>query len=233
MAVSTRSSSQNRAGRVQGSGNQQVHTKRPLLRGWLHAGAVPFIIPAGIHLIDKAPTDRIKYACLVYLVCAALQFTVSGIYNIPTWDPETRLALRKLDHASIYLVIAATYTPFCVIASGTYPPSMLLLLFMWTIAIVGFATALVKKDGFKSKAISSISYMTIGWCGSPAVLNGVFLSSVLRYNLLAGLSFSIGGIIYALHWPNPVRGILEYHEVFHLCTIIATAMFYKAILEAL
>ena len=234
MVVSRLSSSQNRSLEAQRDGKEPTDSKRrPILRGWLHAIAVPYVIHVGIDIIHKAPTNPIKHACLAYVVFVALQFTVSAIYNVPTWDPETRLALRKLDHAWIYFVIAATYTPFCIIASEIYPLSLLLLLFMWTIAIIGFASSLLKKGGFKSKAISSASYILIGWCGTPALITGVFSKSVYNYLLLGGLSYSIGGIMYALHWPNPVRRVLEYHEMFHLCTIVANSMMCEAILQAL
>lgn len=234
MGVTTRSSSRNRAAKVQRVGIQQVDTKRrPLLRGWLHASSIPLMIPSVIYLMQNAPTYPIKCACLTYIVFLGLQLTVSGTYNIPTWDPETRLMLRKLDHAVIYLLIAATYTPFCVIGSETYPQAWLLLQFIWIVSLIGFAMSLIKKDGFKSKAVSSAIYILIGWCGTPAFIYGIFSNSVLHYLLLGGLSYSIGGIMYALHWPNPVKGILEYHEMLHLATITANVMMYKAILQAM
>ena len=231
--MKTQSSSRNGAVEEQRQKEETGKKQRPLLRGWLHAISIPFLIHSGIDLIHRAPTKPIQYACMAYVVSATLQFSVSALYNAPTWDPETRAALRKVDHACIYFLIAATYTPFCVVASETYPSSLVLLAFMWTVAIFGFARCFLKKDAFKSKAVSSTTYILLGWCGSLAVVFGVFPSSVYRYLLFGGLWYSMGGIMYALHWPNPIRGIMEYHEVFHLCTIIANSMMYEAVLQAL
>lgn len=235
MTVRTRSSSQNRSAKEEQKVQKAEDDKkrRPILRGWFHAIAAPFLIPAGVELIKKAPTDPVKYACLAYAISVALQFTVSAIYNVPTWDPDTRLALRKVDHACIYFVIAATYTPFCAIAFEKYPSSLVLLFFMWTVATIGFASCFIKKGAFKSKIVSSASYILLGWCGTPALMANVFPHVVYRYILFGGLWYSVGGIMYALHWPNPIQGVLEYHEMFHLSTIIANSMMYEAVLQAL
>lgn len=234
MAVRTRSSSQKRTTEVEKHTGDQTPTKRkPMLRGWFHGIIIPIFIYYAINLIQKSASNPAKYACFTYAAAVVLQATVSAIYNIPNWRPEMRLLLRKYDHAVIYILIAATYSPFCVVASEVYPRSTLVLWLMWILASFGMASCFIKKGAFKSKIVSSLSYILIGWCGAPPLAHGVFERIVYRYLLLGGISYSVGGMMYALHWPNPIRGILEYHEAFHLCTIVANLMMYKAILHLL
>src|SRR5664280_1545754 len=92
-----------------------VETVKPELRGWLHAGTFPLAVAAGTVLVVLAPAGRVRVACAVFAVTAALLFGVSGLYHRGHWSPRAHRLLQRLDHANIFLIIAGTYTPFTVL----------------------------------------------------------------------------------------------------------------------
>src|SRR4051812_31665788 len=88
---------------------------KPRLRGWLHAVSVPLILAAGVVLIVLSPTTSARVGSSVFVGSALLLFTVSAAYHRGRWAPRTRALLRKFDHASIFLLIAGSYTPFTLL----------------------------------------------------------------------------------------------------------------------
>ncbi len=88
---------------------------KPKLRGWLHAGMAPLATVGGIVLMTLAPDRGSRIAAAIYLVASLLLFGTSAIYHRFTWGPRGEAILRRMDHANIYLFIAATYTPIAVL----------------------------------------------------------------------------------------------------------------------
>ena len=93
-----------------------VAAVKPRLRGWLHAAAAPLALAAGIVLVSLAPTSTGVVGGAVFLAASVLLFGTSGIYHRGTpWGGRAEAVLRRLDHANIYIFIAATYTPLALI----------------------------------------------------------------------------------------------------------------------
>ncbi len=88
---------------------------KPRLRGWLHAGSVPFVIAAGVVLIVLSPSTGTKVGAGVFSGSALLLFGVSAIYHRGTWQPAVWSLLRRLDHSNIFILIAGTYTAFAML----------------------------------------------------------------------------------------------------------------------
>src|SRR5512141_378568 len=88
---------------------------KPRLRGWLHLGTAPVTLAAGIVLIALSPTATTRWGSIVYVVSAVMLFTTSAIYHRGHWSPRVGAVLRRADHANIFLLIAGTYTPFCLL----------------------------------------------------------------------------------------------------------------------
>ena len=109
---------------------------KPKVRGWLHAGATPFVLAAGIVLICLAPTTGTRIASAVYAVTGVLLFGVSAVYHRGNWSPKVKTILKRLDHTNIMLVIAGSYTP---LAWSLLPPekAKVLLWFIWCGAVAG------------------------------------------------------------------------------------------------
>jgi hemolysin III len=132
---------------------------KPRLRGRLHEVAFIVAIPAGLVLLFIAPGPVGKIACAIYWVALLSQFGVSATYHIGKWGERAHSWLRRLDHSAIFLLIAGTYTPFCLLAlDGT--ASRVLLAVVWLGAIAGIITKLWRAD---LNVLSGILYLGLGW----------------------------------------------------------------------
>jgi hemolysin III len=135
---------------------------KPRLRGWLHAGMAPLVLAAGIVLISLAATSAGVIGGAVFLTASVLLFGTSGVYHRGTWGMRGDAILRRMDHANIYVFIAATYTPLALIlldgASG-----VLLLTLIWSAALGGL---LFRLFGYRLRAGSTPRF-TSSWAGPP------------------------------------------------------------------
>ncbi|MDQ3424333.1 MAG: hemolysin III family protein, partial [Actinomycetota bacterium] len=91
---------------------ERVDQIKPRLRGWLHAGAFPLALAAGIVLVALSPTREARIGSAIFAVSALLLFGSSALFHRGRWSPRVHAVLRRLDHATIFLLIAGTYTPF-------------------------------------------------------------------------------------------------------------------------
>ena len=87
---------------------------KPSWRGWIHAATFPIAIVAGIVLITLAEGSAAKWACAVFMVTSMLLFGNSALYHRFDWKPKTKVVLKRIDHANIFLLIAGTYTPLAI-----------------------------------------------------------------------------------------------------------------------
>ncbi|MCZ2403231.1 hemolysin III family protein [Paenarthrobacter sp. Z7-10] len=109
---------------------------KPTWRGWIHLGATPAALAAGIVLICIAPSALAKVTSAVYAFTGVLLFGTSALYHRGNWSPRGKAVLKRLDHSNIMLVIAGTYTPLSALL---LPPAKatLLLWVIWVGAVLG------------------------------------------------------------------------------------------------
>src|SRR5690554_4319882 len=88
---------------------------KPLLRGWLHLGAAPLALIAGMVLVVAAPELPGRISTAIFTLTAVMLFGTSAVYHRGNWSAGTNAVLRRLDHANIFLIIAGTYTPLIVL----------------------------------------------------------------------------------------------------------------------
>ena len=192
---------------------------KPTWRGWIHAGTFPVAIAAGIVLITLADGAVAKWACAVFMATSVLLFGNSALYHRFDWGPRTKAVLKRIDHANIMLLIAGTYTPIAVLA---LPPQkgILLLTLVWTGALLGilFRVFWINAPRWLYVAL----YLLLGWA---AVM---YLVDLLEANvammvlvIIGGLLHTGGAVCYALKKPNPWPGRFGFHEIFHVCTVLA------------
>ncbi|MFV9507491.1 MAG: PAQR family membrane homeostasis protein TrhA [Oscillochloridaceae bacterium umkhey_bin13] len=199
-----------------------VTSPKPLLRGWLHAvGAVAALITTIILLVETAGDLPRFLSLLVFGLSMNLLYVVSAIYHLGTWPERQRIVLRTLDHANIFIFIAGAYTPIAVILfSGT--PRITLLVVIWSLALVGAAASFVTLR--LPRWVLTLLYIGMGWIALfliPQLYQSISLQPVLLL-ITGGLLYSLGGLIYALRWPNPLPQIFGFHELFHLLVIAGT-----------
>ena len=166
-------------------------------------------------------------AAAVYVASLLLLFGTSAVYH-RSRGPRVRPVMRRLDHAMIYLLIAGTYTPVCLVA---LPPNwgIPLLVVVATGAAVGMVLKLV---AFRSAGrYASALYLLLGWVVFPAgpVLVRVVSPVQLALLFLGGLAYTIGWPVLLFRRPDPWPSIFGYHEVWHAFTIIAAVFHFAAV----
>jgi hemolysin III len=192
---------------------------KPTWRGWIHAGTFPVALIAGVVLILAAQGAPAKWAAAVFMATSLLLFGNSALYHRIDWAPKTKAVLKRIDHANILLLIAGTYTPIATLA---LPPDKgaLLLTLVWAGALLGILFRIFWIDAPRWLYVAL--YLLLGWA---AVMYLVDLFRVdptmMILVIVGGLLYTGGAIVYALKKPNPWPGHFGFHEIFHVCTVLA------------
>jgi hemolysin III len=200
---------------------------KPLLRGWLHLGAAPIALIAGMALIVFAPTLPGRVSAAIFTLTAVLLFGTSAVYHRGNWSPKTRDILRRLDHANIFLIIAGTYTPLCVLLLED-PTRTLVLTIVWTGAILGVIFRVVFLNA--PRWIYVPLYIALGWVAVGFI--GPFYeaggAAVVLLVAAGGLCYTVGAVFYGFKWPGKNAKYFGYHELFHALTVVAFACHFIA-----
>jgi hemolysin III len=192
-----------------------IYKLREPMNGFTHFIGVIFSIAALILLIDVSNDSAHLFSLTIFGLGLILLYTTSTLYHWLNLSDRGVQKLRKADHIMIFINIAATYTPVCVLAlRGT--AGRVLLVAVWTVALIGIILKLFWMNA--PRWLSTIIYLAMGWL---AVIVIVPLFNVLQFGALiwlfaGGLFFTVGAIVYARKKPNPFPGILGFHEIFHL-----------------
>ncbi|WP_235969536.1 PAQR family membrane homeostasis protein TrhA [Anaeromyxobacter diazotrophicus] len=204
--------------------------EKPLLRGVSHEIAAFAAAAGALALVRAAPTPRAALAAAVYGVTLTALFAVSALYHRPTWRPPARAFMRRLDHSAIFLLIAGTYTPFCLLLGGSR--GLWLLVAVWAGAALGVVQAVFWLHA--PKALLAALCVGLGWIIFPLLPElraAVGLGGVLLL-LAGGLAYTAGAAVYALRRPDPAPRVFGYHEVFHALVVIAAVCHYVVVAGA-
>jgi len=194
----------------------------------LHAGITPLAAVAGIILVCLADTAAGRTGGAVFLAASLLLFGTSGLYHRRTWGPRGEAVLRRLDHANIYVFIAATYTPLALqLLTGR--SQVVLLVLIWTAALAGLLFRLLWLSA--PRWLYTALYLAMGWAAVGWLPTFYKAGGPGAFALIVagGLLYTGGAVVYALKRPDPSPRWLGFHEIFHACTIAAFASHYVAI----
>lgn len=203
---------------------------KPRLRGWLHFWAFVVSIATGPTLVAIAAFEGTKatVGTAIYAFTVSLLFGTSALYHRRTWAAHGRSVMKRLDHSMIFVFIAGTYTPFALLALPR-GLSTIVLAVVWGGAIAGIA---VKQAWIGAPRWASVPpYLALGWVAIfilPPLLREAGVASLVLI-LVGGAFYSAGALVYGLKRPNPRPETFGYHEVFHLCTILAAVCHYVAV----
>ncbi|HUP99375.1 MAG TPA: hemolysin III family protein, partial [Aeromicrobium sp.] len=200
----------------------------PLLRGWLHLVAFVVSVPAGILVIAAATSTRARVGAIIYAVAVTTLFAVSSTYHRRVWTPDGRRRMRRLDHGTIFVMIAGCYTPLCLLAM-TGPASGGLLVAAWVGAAIGLGLAVT---GLAEKPVFGLAcYISLGWIFVLALPQLSHQISLVDVVLLAcgGLVYTGGAVVLGTNRPNPFPGVFGYHEVWHTLVVVACVCHYIVI----
>ena len=201
---------------------------RPRLRGWLHLGAAPFALAAAIVLVCLSRGGAEIASSSIYATSAVLLFSVSAIYHRGRWSPRVLGALKRFDHANIFLIIAGTYTPFAVLLLEGGARTALLAI-VWTGAALGIGFRVFWVGAPRWLYVPA--YLALGWVAVAYLPQFTNSGGIAVLVLLAtgGLLYTAGGIVYGTKRPNPSPTWFGFHEVFHSLTVLAFVLQYIAI----
>ncbi len=202
--------------------------ERPRLRGVFHQYAFFVAVVAGAVLVVLADSLRERVAMWVYAAALAAMFGVSALYHRVTWrSPQVRKWMRRLDHSTILLLIAGTYTPFAVLTfDGARADAILVV--VWCGAAAGLLLNLLWVDA--PTWLTAIVFISLGWVGVAALPELVDVGIAPAVLVFAGGGlYTLGALAYALKRPNPRPAVFGYHEIFHLLVIAAAATHFVAI----
>ncbi len=201
---------------------------KPRLRGVSHEYAFFISIATGAALIAAASGGRARLAASVYAIAVTGLLGTSALYHRVTWRPRARRWMRRLDHSMIFVLIAGTYTPICLLAlHGSL--ARIVLIVVWAGALGGVVFKLLWIDA--PKWLFALVYLALGWVSAaifgelPAAVGWLGVAGLAG----GGLLYTLGAVIYASERPNPWPRTFGYHEVFHAFVLTAAALHYAVI----
>lgn len=215
-----------------------MHTSsvvRPRLRGELHRATVPLTLAAGVALIALSPTDHTRLGSAVFIGSALALFAVSAAYHRGSWSPRRRAALRRLDHANIFLLIAGSCTAYCLLLLRGQERAVLLTI-IWTGACLGVIFRICWMNA--PRWLHTPPFLVLGGAGllfTPGFVDGASRLDAgigaLTLVLLAvgGALYTVGGAVYGFQRPNPWPAWFGFHEVFHSLTVLGFASHFAGI----
>ncbi|MEY8316161.1 hemolysin III family protein [Oscillospiraceae bacterium 50-58] len=157
----------------------------------------------------------------VYGLSMICLYTASTLYHCLNVSVPGRLALRKYDHCSIYLLIAGSYTPLCLTVlreTGGIP----LVIAVWTLAAAGTVLTITKLA--IPRWLTSAIYLFMGWLAIFAIvpIYRALPPAGFFWLLTGGLLYTVGGVLYAVKWPGRDNPRFGCHEIFHLFILLGS-----------
>ncbi len=193
------------------------------------AGAIVALIGQIVLLVMGWPGVEKIIATLIYGLSLIGLFSASAVYHLVNAGPKVTAALRKLDHAAIYLLIAGSYTPFCLLAfEGFFRWGMLAI--VWTFALVGIIVKLFYMGA--PRWVSAAIYLLMGWLCLLAA--GEMFTALptfsLAWMIAGGVIYTLGAVVYAAKLFDFAPGKFGFHEVWHIFVLLGATAHFIAVL---
>jgi hemolysin III len=201
---------------------------KPRLRGVSHQWGFVVSLAAGAALIALAPRGRATTAAAIYAAAVSALLGTSTLYHRVDWRPAARRWVRRLDRSMIYVLIAASYTPFALLALHGALATVVLAV-VWSGAGGGVALQLAWPE--HPKWVAVVVSIALGWV---VVITLTQLPQTIGWwaigaLALSGVLYTAGAVIYARERPNPRPGVFGYHELFHALVLAAAAIHYAVV----
>jgi len=191
------------------------------VRGFLHGGAAVASVLGTIALVVRVSSWQARVSVIVFGLGLVALYSTSSLYHSIPWRTLWKIRMQKLDHAMIFVLISATYTPIAWIALDD-PIRIITLAVAWSIAVAGIAQKMITSRRRESLSIALM--VTLGWISVPLmypIAQKVGWSPVV---LLAagGVLYTIGMVCLVTNWPRLWPRVFSYHEVFHVFVVAAS-----------
>lgn len=191
---------------------------RDPVSGLTHAAGL-FLSVAGLVLLvtyaalDEKPWHIVSFS--IFGMSLILLYTASSLYHLLPVGERTIAILRRIDHIMIYILIAGTYTPVCLVALRG-PWGWSLFGTVWGLALGGIVLKLFWMSA--PRWFSTVIYLGMGWLVVIALapLIDVMPPGGVIWLSVGGMFYTVGAVIYAVKKPNIIPGVFGFHELWHL-----------------
>lgn len=195
--------------------------KQENFNAWSHFLGIFLALVLFVFTIHKFTSNQISLLYTVGLLIFAISmlavYLISGIYHYLNKDNYYKKVFRVLDHCTIYLLIAGTYTPICFVMASVNTMGLILVISEWIGAIIGIFLNLFFFEKKPAMVISFILYVAMGWL---VLFTGGFIylaAKPFAFILGGGITYTIGSILYALGHKN-----MNLHCIFHVFVLVST-----------
>jgi len=202
--------------------------KKPFLRGTFHQAMFFIAIGACAPLIVKSNNSSEYIATSIYSCAVMMMFGFSALYHKFNWNKVKKRQFRKLDHIGIFLMIAGTFTPFCLLVLP-WSSGFILLILIWVIALFGIFQVLFIPD--LNRMVRASIYIGMGLIALPYMseMFKVFSTANSVLIIIGSFLYIIGAVGYGLKIPKLSPRFFGYHEVFHSLVSIAAILHFIVI----
>lgn len=186
-------------------------------------GAILALVGLILLVYEAASHNSLSHivAFSIFGASMVLLYTSSSLYHSLPVKEKTLLWLQKLDHSMIYVLIAGSYTPVCLIAlEGSW--KWIIFITVWSLALLGIIKKMVNMK--TPRWISTLLYLGMGWMAVimfPTLAEKLPMA-FLGWIIAGGLAYSFGAIIYGMEKPNPIPEWFGHHEIWHLFVLAGT-----------
>jgi len=200
----------------------------PRLRGVTHMYAFYCATVAAALLIVFAPGGVARVAGAVYGIGLCALFGGSALYHRWRWNPRWRPILQRIDHSTIFVFIAASYTPVCLLVL-TGPVRWIVLGTVWAGALGGVALSVAWITA--PRVVACACYVALGWVAIIAFPQLASALPVAPLVLIAagGVLYTAGAVVFAFQRPNPWPRVFGFHEIFHAFVVLAATAHFVAL----
>ena len=186
--------------------------------GLSHLLGAVLTIPALIFMLVKLPDDipyRYLVSYLVFSVSMFLMFFASAIYHLMDVGEQTLRKLKRIDHIAIFIMIAGSYTPYCLIGLEN-SLALIMLSLIWSIAIMGIVIKMFWLHA--PRWMSTVLYVAMGWMAIVVYepLSIGLPSKAISWLLAGGIAYTLGAVVYATKWPNIHAKYFNFHDFWHI-----------------
>jgi hemolysin III len=199
------------------------HLREPF-SGLSHLLGATVAVVATVYMLNNVPSENTGTYLASYLVFGIsmfLMFLSSAVYHLMEISEAGIKSLKRIDHMAIYVMIAGSYTPFCLIGlEGTLGWQMFAV--VWGIAALGI---LIKIFWLHApRMFSTLLYLGMGWISLLVYepLSESLSEGAISWLVYGGISYSVGAVVYATKWPN-ISNSFGFHELWHLCVLAGAA----------
>jgi len=205
-----------------------VHVTDEVYNTWLSILGAVLTVFGTAHLLWRsyAAGSRLHALCfLVYGLTVLSVFVTSALHHGVNGSLKTNHVLRQLDYCAVFLMIAGTFTPFCLLlVKGSLGTRILALI--WSLTALGIATKLLYPE--MPRWATVVITVAMGWLGlmiAEPVYQAIHWQGLAGL-IVGGVFFTVGGVIFGAERPNPVPGKFGFHEIWHCCVLAGAGSHY-------